>query len=112
MSGYEVGYKKPPRHTQFKEGNRANPLGRGKQKSKNEVDIIREIMNELIEFYEDGKLKRASRLEVIVKRYFAAALQGDIRAAEMLLDLRAKLERHAAIEPVYLKLSDRDMKAA
>jgi len=30
MSDYEVGYKKPPRHSQFKPGNRGNPKGRGK----------------------------------------------------------------------------------
>ena len=32
MTDYEVGYKKPPRHSQFKAGNRANPKGRGKRK--------------------------------------------------------------------------------
>jgi hypothetical protein len=32
MADYEVGYKKPPRHSQFKKGNRANPHGRGKRK--------------------------------------------------------------------------------
>jgi hypothetical protein len=29
MADYEVGYNKPPRHSQFKPGNCANPHGRG-----------------------------------------------------------------------------------
>jgi hypothetical protein len=112
MSNYEVGYKKPPRHSQFKHGNRANPRGRGKREAKTEVDIVREIMNSRIEFHEDGKLKRAPRLEVIVKSYFAAALRGDLSAAEMLLNLRAKLEKNRAIEPVYIELTMQEMNAA
>lgn len=28
MSDYEVGYKKPPKHTQFGAGNNANPTGK------------------------------------------------------------------------------------
>jgi hypothetical protein len=37
MADYEVGYKKPPRHSQFKPGNRANPHGRGKRKVRTEA---------------------------------------------------------------------------
>jgi hypothetical protein len=112
MSEYEVGYKKPPRHSQFKPGNRTNPFGRGKKPAKTEVEIVREIINGPIEFHEDGKLKRAPRLEVIVKSYFAAALRGDVRAAEMLLTLRAKLKGNLAIEPCYVEMTKRDMSAA
>jgi hypothetical protein len=32
-NSYEVGYKKPPRHTRFQLGNRANPNGRPKHDS-------------------------------------------------------------------------------
>ena len=39
MTDYEVGYKKPPRHSQFKAGNRANPNGRGRRKVPTEAEI-------------------------------------------------------------------------
>ena len=42
MADYEVGYKKPPRHSQFKPGNRANPHGRGKRKLRTEAEIVNE----------------------------------------------------------------------
>ena len=65
MTDYDVGYKKPPRHSQFKPGNRANPHGRGKRERRNEAEIVIEIMAQSISFHEGGKLKRASRIELI-----------------------------------------------
>jgi hypothetical protein len=41
MTDYEVGYKKPPRHSQFKVGNHANPKGRGARKRLSEADIMK-----------------------------------------------------------------------
>ena len=45
MANYEVGYQKPPRHSQFKAGNRANPQGRGKRKVPTEGEIMKNVMN-------------------------------------------------------------------
>jgi hypothetical protein len=33
MADYETGYKKPPKHSQFKPGNRANPMAVAVEKS-------------------------------------------------------------------------------
>ena len=38
MPSYKVGYKKPPRASQFKPGNRCNPKGRGKRKFATEAE--------------------------------------------------------------------------
>ena len=64
MADYKVGYKKPPRHSQFKPGNRANPHGRGKQKQRKEAEIVHDVMNGLVEFREGNKSKRAPRIEL------------------------------------------------
>ena len=112
MADYEVGYKKPPRHSQFKPGNRANPHGRGKRKHRTEAEIVNEVLNSPIEFREGGKSKRAPRIEVLIKSLGAKALKGDVSAAEALLKLRANFEGHPAIEPVVLRLSERDQAAA
>jgi hypothetical protein len=58
MANYEVGYKKPPRHSQFKPGNRANPHGRGKRKLRTQAEIFNEVMNHLAE-YRQGKASAA-----------------------------------------------------
>jgi Family of unknown function (DUF5681) len=109
MSDYEIGYKKPPRHSRFAPGNRANPHGRGKRKRRTEAEIVYEVMNGLAEFREGGKSKRAPRIEIMIKRYGAAALRGDVSAAETLLKIRASFEKHPAIEPVVLRLSKRHL---
>jgi hypothetical protein len=106
MADYEVGYKKPPRHSQFKPGNCANPHGRGKRRT--EAEIVYDVMNGSGEFRQGGKSKRAPRIELLIKCYGAAALKGDIGAAEALLKIRQNFERHPAIEPVVLRLSKRD----
>jgi hypothetical protein len=104
MADYEVGYKKPPRHSQFKPGNRANPHGRGKRKLRTEADIVYEVMTGPAEFRQGGKLGRAPRIELLIKRYGAAALKGDIGAAEALLNMREKFARHPAIEPAVIRI--------
>jgi hypothetical protein len=108
MAEYKIGYKKPPQHSQFKPGNRANPYGRRGRKLRTEAQIVHEVANGEVEYREGGKLKRASRFEVMIKRYGAAALKGDVSAAEALLKIRAYFARHPAIEPVRIQLSAED----
>jgi Family of unknown function (DUF5681) len=113
MASYEVGYKKPPQHSQFKPGNRANPHGRrGKGRRRRESEIVHDIMHGRVDFREGGKPKRASRIEVIIKEYGEAALRGDVRAAETLLKIRAEFSENRAIEPILIRLTKDDMKAA
>jgi hypothetical protein len=106
MGDYKVGFKKPPRHSQFKPGNRANPNGRrGKRGARTRAQIARDFIKDVVEFREGGKLKRAPRIELLVRCYGAAALQGDIGAADALLKIREYFEKHPAIEPVKITLN-------
>src|SRR5450756_264376 len=109
MADYEVGYKKPPHHSQFTPVNRFNPHVRANHKQRTKPEIVNEVMNGPIEFREGTTSKRASRIELLIKSYGAAALRGDVSAAEALLKIRANFERHPAIEPAVLRLSRRDM---
>jgi len=99
MANYEIGYKKPPRDSQFKAGNRDNPKGRGKRKVPTEAEILKNVMNFPAEFRHRGKSKRAPRIELTIKRFGAAALKGDVGAAAMLLKMRAHFEKHGDINP-------------
>jgi Family of unknown function (DUF5681) len=110
MAEYEVGYKKPPRQSQFKAGNRVNPHGRGKRKRRTEAEMVNEIMSQPVSFREGGKSKRAPRIEILIKCYGAAALKGNVSAAEALLKIREKFKRHPAIEPPVIWLNPRDAK--
>ena len=112
MPSYEVGYKKPPRHSQFKPGNRCNPKGRGKRKAETEAEIIKRVLNSPAEFRHRGKSKRAPRIELMIRSLGAAALKGDIGAAAMLLQIRAHCEKHGDITPtiITLRMSEEDMR--
>ena len=83
MTDYKVGYKKPPHHSRFKPGNRVNPNGRrGKRERPTEAEIVHEIMTQSVTFVEGGKSKRAPRIKLMIKSVGAAALKGDIAAAD------------------------------
>jgi hypothetical protein len=107
LADYEVGYKKPPRHSQFKPGNRANPQGRGKRKRRTEAEIVHEIMTQPVSLREGGKSKQAPRIKLLIKSYGAAALNGDVSAAEALLKICGDFAQNRAIEPVVLYVPER-----
>ena len=112
MPSYEVGYKKPPRHSQFKPGNRCNPKGRGKRKVETEAEIIKRVLNFPAEFHHGGKSKRAPRIELMIRSLGLKALKGDIAAAAMLLKIRAHCAKHGDINPtiITLRMSEEDMR--
>jgi len=112
MTDYEVGYKKPPRHSQFKAGVCNNPKGRGKRKIPTEGEIIRKVLNFPAEFRERGKSKRAPRIEILIKHIGAAAVKGDPGAAAMLLEMRARLEKHGTLNPIVIRMTQAEMNAA
>ena len=45
---YEVGYRKPPKHTQFKEGQSGNPAGRPKGTNNLKTDLIEELGEQIL----------------------------------------------------------------
>ena len=111
MSDYEVGYNKPPRHSQFKPGNRGNPKGRGKRKVETEAETLKRVLNFPAEFRHGGKSKRAPRIELMIRSLGSAALKGDVGAAAMLIKIRAHCEKYGDINPTITTvwLSKRDM---
>lgn len=101
-SHYDVGFKKPPLESRFKPGNREY-LKRKKKKPKSEGEILREFCGEIVEYREGGKLKRASRLELLVKSDGAAALKGDIAAADALLKMRSQAVEIGVLEKLIIE---------
>ena len=84
-SKYSVGYKKPPRHTQFKPGQSGNVRGRPKG-AKNFATVIEEELQVPIEVTEKGKRKRISKRQAIVKQTVNKAAAGDPKATSILLN--------------------------
>jgi len=85
----EVGYGKPPKHSRFKKGNKANLKGRPKRTPPAMADIVNTVLDAPAEYRERGRTKKAPRRELTIKNYIKLALAGDVKAAESLLRLRA-----------------------
>jgi hypothetical protein len=94
----KVGYKNPPKHSQFKKGQSGNPKGRPRRK-KSPGTALREALNETVTITENGRRHKVNKTEIIMKRAVNDAAKGDARARKevfgMLSDL-LRLERERA----------------
>ncbi|RYH07049.1 DUF5681 domain-containing protein [Tropicimonas sp. IMCC6043] len=88
---YEVGYGRPPKHTQFKKGQSGNPKGRPKG-SKNVDTMLRETLLRPVVITENGKRRKITALEAFFRQTLKSALEGDARASDKLLKLLPMLQ--------------------
>jgi hypothetical protein len=102
MSDYDVGYGKPPKHSQFKKGVCPNPAGRGKRCDLEVGEILDKVLNGKTEFRERGTLKKASQIALSVRRLAASAVKGDVGSAASLLKMRAHAEKHGDSGPLII----------
>jgi hypothetical protein len=82
---YPVGYKKPPRASQFKPGRSGNTEGRPKG-AKNFRTAIEAELDSRIAATENGKRRRISKRTAVVKQLVNKAVSGDPRAIPLLFN--------------------------
>lgn len=104
MTDYEIGYRKPPRHSQFKQGVCANPRGRPKRRDTQIGDIVRTFLSAKAQYREKGRTRKTSRLELAIKRHITAALSGDVGSAAVLLKMRAHAIRFGDTGPLIIHI--------
>ncbi len=92
---YEIGYRRPPASGQFKKGSSGNPKGRPKG-SRNFLTLLDKELAQKIVVTENGKKKTVTRLQAMVKRMVAGAMQGD---QKQLLTLVEILRKTGSFEP-------------
>jgi len=87
-SRYDVGYGKPPEHGKFRRGQSGNPFGRRKKQPPQSLDaLLIEELQSTITVRTNGTSKKLSKYEVIAKRLIAKAMDGDLRAFKLLLNM-------------------------
>jgi hypothetical protein len=95
---YEIGYRRPPVSGQFKKGASGNPKGRPKGSS-NFLTLLDKELSQKVVVTENGRKKTLTRLQAMVKRMVAGALQGD---QKQLLALVEILRRTGSFEPEHV----------
>lgn len=86
---YEIGYRRPPANNQFKKGKSGNPKGRPKG-SKNFLTLLEQELEQTIIVNENGKKKVITRMQAMVKRMVADALQGNLKSLLALVEILRK----------------------
>ena len=84
---HEVGYGKPPKHTQFKKGQSGNPKGRPKG-SRNFSTDAKEMLNEPVRLTKGGKPKTVSTQRAALAQLRVKGLvRGEDRSLDKIIDL-------------------------
>lgn len=97
ISEYDVGFKKPPKHTQFQPGQSGNAKGRPKG-SRNFTTVIEQELNAVVSITERGKVKQVRKKEIIAKQVVNKAAAGDLKATGMLFSESRYAEQQAALK--------------
>jgi hypothetical protein len=83
---YNVGYRRPPKPTQFTAGKSGNPKGRPKG-SRPLGAVLQDIIQQKVSVTENGKTRRLPAVEVMLRRLANDAMRSDQRAIKLLLSL-------------------------
>ncbi len=87
---YEVGYKKPPKHTRFQPGRSGNPRGRPQDTKNLKTDLLEEL-GEKIVVREGDRPQKVSKQRALLKSVVNRAIQGDARATAIALSTMMRL---------------------
>ena len=87
---YHVGFRHPPKASQFKPGISGNPKGRPKGTSNLATDLATEL-GEMVTVKEGGHPRRVSKQRALIKSLMRNALKGEVRSSAALLGLYARV---------------------
>jgi hypothetical protein len=91
-SEFEVGYKKPPRKTQFKPGISGNPKGRPKKKGTTLAEAFHKELSRKIRIKEGSVFHSITKTEAIAKQHTNKAAGGDPKSTALIMGLLAQKE--------------------
>jgi Family of unknown function (DUF5681) len=105
--GYEVGYGKPPRTTQFQKGVSGNPKGRPKKALDFDHELLRQSKAS-VTLNENGNRRRVSKHEAAILQLLNKAISGNIPALRTYFDrYQIASEKVAQLEAAQAKEAER-----
>jgi hypothetical protein len=106
--GYEVGYGKPPKSTQFQKGRSGNPKGRPRG-TLNLATVLERTLRERVVVNENGRRKTITKLQAAIKQLVNQAASGDLAALRQLTALVNSAQQiDAESQPKRLSLNETD----
>jgi hypothetical protein len=101
--GYSVGYRKPPKHSQFQKGQSGNPKGRPNGLANNSLsELFEKILSELVSVNEDGQRTKITKLEALIKQVIHNAIsKGSGRDAAFVLSMIPQPNDHSK-SPIHM----------
>lgn len=81
---YEIGYRKPPKHSQFRKGQSGNPMGRPKGAKGMKV-LVRELLTQKVVVRTSGGSMKMTKMQAMLHKLSEKAFAGDIRALQSLI---------------------------
>ena len=104
---YEVGYGRPPKHSQFQPGQSGNPKGRPRG-SKSPFTLLREELQQKVTLREGDRVTTVTKLEAIMKRVVNDTLGGKVSPTKLLFPMLRVFEEQDAASPEDRNLSRSD----
>jgi Family of unknown function (DUF5681) len=89
-SPHGVGYRQPPKQTQFVKGKSGNPKGRPKG-SRGVSTVLNSTVNKRVKVTENGRRRSITKLEASLTQLCNKAASGDLKATHELLQLVLQL---------------------
>lgn len=91
-SDYPVGYKKPPRHSQFQPGQSGNPRA-GRKRADDFACLFSETLDETVTVSENGRRRKISKRELLVKQVVDRAARGEPKGFAPFFRLMNEIDR-------------------
>jgi len=89
-SDYKVGRGRPPKEYQWKKGQSGNRSGRPRKK-RDQKSTFEGIINERVVIREDGKERKVSKYDALIRSHLAKGIKGDTRSAKFIMDEAGRL---------------------
>jgi hypothetical protein len=104
---HEIGYGRPPKATQWKKGQSANPGGQSSPRPTGLLEMIDNLLLTSIRITIDGVSKRVTTLEAILVQLWSKGIAGDRRAMAVYIRCR-DLAPQVVDSPVQITFADTD----
>ena len=105
----DVGYRRPPKETQFKKGQSGNPSGRPTATINMTTALTRTLSEPVEVEAEDGNTVTITKMEAAVKRLVDEAINGDMHAFRVLSVLTQVLQNPAGDDSENIEGTDREV---